>query len=409
MKRVGVESINLYGTSMFLDQKRLATARGKDPQKVVSDFLIDTRSLNPPWEDTVTMGANAAFPLVTEELKNEIGLLVVGTEGSVDFGKPISTNIHQALDLPHEVRNYEAKFACYSGVAGLDAAVNWVAAGLNKGKKALVIASDFSRKHFNLKEEFVMGGLAVAMVVSENPRIVEFEPERKGSWTVDAYDTFRPSATAEVGNNEVSLYTYMDCLEGAYNAYVAESGGNVDFDTDFGSFVYHTPFPGMAFQAHRTLCNITSPRKKPEVKADFEKRVYPALRYSRRVGSTYGTSTFTGIASLFSGDTPPAPGSRIAFFAYGSGAIGEFYSGTAVEGGEKIVKSMNIDAQLDERREVSVEEYELVENVREGQIENPNFSPDFSILDGWYDKYYKGSGKLVLKEVKDYYRTYERA
>ncbi len=409
MNRVGVESINLYGTSMFLDQKSLATARGKDPQKVVGDYLIDTRSLNPPWEDTVTMAANAALPLMTDELRNEIGFFVVGTEGSVDFGKPISTNVHQALELPHEVRNYEAKFACYSGVAGLDAAVNWVAAGLNKGKKALVIASDFSRKHFNLKEEFVMGGLAVAMVISEDPKIVEFEPDKKGSWTVDAYDTFRPSAQAEVGNNEVSLYTYMDCLEGAYKTFVAESAGSLDFDKDFAAFVYHTPFPGMAFQAHRTLCNITLPRKKPEVKADFENRVYPALRYARRVGSTYGASNFTGIASLFSGDTPPAPGARIGFFAYGSGAIGEFYSGIALPGAVEAVQSMNIDAQLDQRRPVTVEEYELVENLREGQIENPNFTPDFSILDGWYDKYYKGSGKLVLKDVKDFYRTYERA
>lgn len=408
MKRVGVEKISLYGTSLYLEQRNLALARGKDPQKVVDDFLIDTRSLNPPWEDTVTMGANAALPLLTDELRKEIGLLVVGTEGSVDFGKPISTNIHKALDLAPEVRNYEAKFACYSGVAGIDAAVNWIAAGLNKGKKALVIATDFSRRHFNLAEEFVLGGLGAAMVISEEPAIVEYEPQKKGSWTVDAYDTFRPSAKAEVGNNEVSLYTYMDCLEGAYNTYCKEVGEAVDFDHDFAAFIYHTPFPGMAFQAHRTLCNITVPRKKPEVRADFDKRVYPTLRFARRVGSTYGTSNFTGLASLFAGENPPAAGSRIGFFAYGSGAIGEFYSGVTMPGAAETVRAMKIDEQLDSRREVSVDEYEHIENLRESQIENPTFTPDFSILDGFYEKSYVGSGRLVLKNVKDYYRTYER-
>jgi len=63
MKRIGIEAINLYGGSLYLDQMKLAEARGQDPAKVVSDFLIDTRSLNPPFEDTVTMAANAAKPL----------------------------------------------------------------------------------------------------------------------------------------------------------------------------------------------------------------------------------------------------------------------------------------------------------------------------------------------------------
>ncbi|MFW5747553.1 MAG: 3-hydroxy-3-methylglutaryl-ACP synthase, partial [bacterium] len=131
MKRVGIEKINIYGSSLCLDQRELAEARDKDPDKVVSDFLINERSLNPPWEDTVTMGGNAAAPIVGDEEKESIGLLVVGTEGSVDFGKPISTNIHSALGLGPNVRNYETKHACYSGVAAMDAALNWVASGLS--------------------------------------------------------------------------------------------------------------------------------------------------------------------------------------------------------------------------------------------------------------------------------------
>ena len=61
MRRIGIEKINIYGSSLILDQKKLAEARGMDPQKVVADFLIDTRSLNPLYEDTVTMGVNATF------------------------------------------------------------------------------------------------------------------------------------------------------------------------------------------------------------------------------------------------------------------------------------------------------------------------------------------------------------
>ena len=150
---IGIESLNIYGSSMKVDQRKLAEARGKDPQKVVDDFLIDTRSLIPLWEDAVTMGANAAKPLMEDIDPDSIGMLIVGTEGSVDFGKPISTNIMGALGLSGNVRNYETKHACYSGVAAIDTAVNWLASGLNGGRKALVISTDFSREHLNTKEE----------------------------------------------------------------------------------------------------------------------------------------------------------------------------------------------------------------------------------------------------------------
>ncbi len=410
MKKIGIEKINIYGSSLCMKQADLAGARGKDPETVINDYLIDTRSLNPPYEDTVTMGANAAMPIITEEDKKDIGLLIVGTEGSVDFGKPISTNIHSALGLPPNVRNYETKFACYSGVAALDSAINWIAAGLNRGKKALIIATDYSRVHLNKPHEFVLGGTSAALLVSDNPKIVEFELEKKGFWTTDIYDTFRPTARHESGNNEVSLYSYMDAIEGAYNHYVENVENNkeeVNFDTYFKYNIYHMPFPGMAFQAHRILCNLCSPRPKSEIKESFNLKVFPSLRYARRVGSTYGASNFIGLCGLIKSADALKEGDRVGLFSYGSGAIGEFYSALICPEAKEIINELKIDEVLDRRKEVTVDEYENVEKLRESNIENSDFIPDFSILDNWYDKHYKGKGYLVLKEVKDFYRKYE--
>ena len=405
--KVGIERINIYGSSMFIDQKKLALARDKDPDKTVKDFLIDTRSINPLWEDTVTMGANAAKKVVEAMDPKEIGMVIVGTEGSVDFGKPISTNIIGALGLHNNIRNYETKHACYSGVAALDTAVNWVASGLNKGKKALVIAADFSREHLNTKEEFVMGGAAAALVIGEDPKVVEFEADKKGTWTTNVYDTFRPSALKEVGNNEVSLYSYLDALEGAYEEYCRQSGEIVNFDDYFTHNLYHTPFPGMAFQAHRTLCNLARPRSKAEIKEDFEKRVQPGLKFSRRLGSTYGSSNFVGLCALLSKGSTAKPGERIGLFAYGSGAIGEYYSAVICPEALETVSAMKIDEELDKRREVSIAEYENIEKMRNSFIEKADFVPDFSMFNGWYEEHYNNKGLLVLKEVKDFYRTYD--
>ena len=408
MKQIGIEKINIYGCSLCLPQEDLAKARGKDPEVVLKDYLINTRSLNPPYEDTITMSVNAADAMLTDEDKEQIGMLIVGTEGSVDFGKPISTNIHEALGLPHNIRNYETKHACYSGVAALDTAINWIASGLNHGKKALVIAADFSRMHLNKDHEFVLGGVAAAVLVSDNPKFMEFELEKKGTWTTNIYDTFRPSAKAEMGNNETSLYSYMDALEGAYTNY-KEYVGDIDFDEYFKANLYHTPFPGMAFQAHRVLCKMDKRKKKSEVIESFNERVFPGLRYAQRIGSCYGAANFVGLCGLVMSNKSLKAGDRIGIFSYGSGAIGEFYSGIIQPDSRKIVEEMKIDEALDARGTVTIEEYEAIEKLRETYIENPNFVPDFSVLDNWYDKYYKGSGKLVLKEVKDYYRTYERA
>lgn len=408
-RKVGIEKINIYGTSMFLDQKKLAVARGLDPEKVVSDFLIDTRSLNPPWEDTVTMGANAAKKVMEGIDPSEIGMLIVGTEGSVDFGKPISTNIMGALGLHNNIRNYETKHACYSGVAAMDPALSWVASGHNHGKKALVIATDFSREHLNTKEEFVMGGTAAAFIISDNPEVLEIEMDKRGNWSTNIYDTFRPTALAEVGNNEVSLYSYMDALEGAYVDYCAKVGGDVDFEKDFRYNLYHTPFPGIAFQGHRTLLNRDREvrLKKKEIQADFDNRVLPGLQLSRRIGSTYGSSNFVGLAALLSTDAPIDEGDKISLFAYGSGAIGEFYSGIIQKNSREIVKAMKMHEVFDNRRECSVEEYEMIEKLRNSYVEKADFIPDFEILGDHYKNHYEGKGLLVLKEVKDYYRTYE--
>jgi hydroxymethylglutaryl-CoA synthase len=339
--------------------------------------------------------------------RKAIGMLVVGTESSVDFGKPISTNIHSALGLPSNVRNFETKHACYSGVAALDTALNWIASGLNRGRKALVISTDFSRMHLNAKEEFVLGGVAAAVLVSDSPRVVEYELARKGTWTGDTYDTFRPSARHEVGNNEVSLYTYLDALEGSYKDYVDGNGEAVDFDAYFSQNCYHTPFPGMAFQAHRTLLNQARPRTKPEIRESFTGKVEPSLFYARRVGSTYGASNFLGICGVAMKAQDVKAGNRIGFFSYGSGAIGEFYSGKLCAEAREVVAGMGIDEKLDLRHEVSVAEYETIEKMREGAIEQPGFTPDFSLPTGWYDQHYRGRKLLVLREVKDFYRTYE--
>ena len=61
--------------------------------------------------------------------REQLGLLVVGTETGVDHSKPVASFVHGLLELPRTMRVYDTQHACYGGTAGLMAAVEWIASG----------------------------------------------------------------------------------------------------------------------------------------------------------------------------------------------------------------------------------------------------------------------------------------
>ena len=68
---------------------------------------------------------------------------------------------------------------------------------------------------------------------------------------------------------------------------------------------------------------------------------------------------------------------------------------------------MGIDKEFDKRKEVTPEEYEMIEEIKESIVEKRNYVSDLSILGNWYKKFYQGKGYLILKEIKDFQRIYE--
>ena len=59
------------------------------------------------------------------------------------------------------------------------------------------------------------------------------------------------------------------------------------------------------------------------------------------------------------------------------------------------------------QKKVSPDQYEQIEKLRLELIEKKDFVTDLSVLDNWYDQFYRGNGYLYLKEVKDFQRFYE--
>src|SRR5437763_12438151 len=140
-------------------------------------------------EDAVALAANAARRLfATAGIEpGRIGLCIVGTETAVDHSKPVAAYLHRLLGLPQRCRVFEAKHACFGGTAGLLNAVDWIASGSARGRQALVVCTDVARYALHSPGEPTQGAGAVAMIMSENPRLVALEPGINGCSAKDVH------------------------------------------------------------------------------------------------------------------------------------------------------------------------------------------------------------------------------
>ncbi|WP_218081867.1 hydroxymethylglutaryl-CoA synthase family protein [Anthocerotibacter panamensis] len=404
--KIGIEKINLYAGRLCTDAVHLAQARGKAPDHAREQVMVETRSVMPVWEDAVTLAVNAAQRILTPEDLRDIELLIVGTESAVDFSKPISTWVHRLCQLPVNCRNFEVKHACYSGTAALKMALMWVAAGVRPGKKALVISSDYSRMDLEEGFDFIGGGCAVAMLVSADPQILAIDLAEAGYWTHEIADTFRPTSTVERADNQTSLYSYLDALEGAFEHFEKILGA-VDYLKDFKKHIYHAPFPGMALQAHRTLLSRLEVTGKAAVRDSFDQKVVESIYFAKQIGTAYGASNFVSLLGLLQRASDLQAGDYISIFAYGSGCQGEFYRAQIGPGAKDYVQRLDLDRHLHERYPLSLEQYETLERERWTFIDKPDYIPRHEGLAWAYDKLYRNQGLLVLKGVEQYHRTYD--
>ncbi|MBK9755338.1 MAG: hydroxymethylglutaryl-CoA synthase family protein [Nannocystis sp.] len=403
---VGIERIAAYPCTLALDMRVLAEARDHDPNHPIGELWVRARSLNPPWEDPVTMAVNAALQVVTPEDRENIELVIVGSESATDFGKPMSTYVQRWCQITPNCRNFETKHACYGGTSGLMMAAHWVASGAAPGKKALVVTSDQSRMHLGQPWEYVLGAAATAMLVSATPDVLELELDKTGYWTHEIFDTYRPTSMQEVGHADTSLYGYLEALEGAYEHFIRKVGP-IDYDSYFARHIYHVPFGGMTFRAHRAM--LRHWRADMGVKAareHFERKSKSALIYNSQFGGSYTSATFIALMGLIDSSPELQPGDRVSMFSYGSGSCAEFYAAKIGAHAHARVAAAALQAGLDARLQLSVPEYEAVERLRMSLVDQPDYSVAKTGLHDLYERVYAGKGRLVLDGVTAFQRAY---
>lgn len=414
---VGIEAINAFAGSAYVDVEKLARHRNLDVTRF-ANLLMKEKTVALPYEDPITFGVNAAKPLIdamTPEERDRIEMVISCTESAFDFGKSMSTYFHKLLGLNRNCRLFEIKNACYSGVAGLQMAASFVLSQASPGAKVLVIATDITRfvtveGGEKLSDDWSFfepsaGAGAVAMIVSDTPHIFRIDVGASGCYGFEVMDTCRPVPDSEAGDADLSLLSYLDCFENAFQEYRKRVDG-VDFAGTFGYLAMHTPFGGMIKGAHRDMMRKQVKAKPAEIEADFQRRVMPGLKYCQRVGNVMGATTMLSLLSTIANgdfDTPQ----RIGVFSYGSGCCSEFFSGVATKDGQRRVRALRLEEQLARRYELSMPEYDRL-LVNSGAVKfgtrnvvvDPSFIPQARRA--------QGKDTLFLTEIREFQRQYER-
>jgi len=430
---VGIDGLELWTGKLKLDLPgTFAPAKGEDPGKYTKGLGLYTSSLPDAYEDIVTMAANASKRLLERKgvAPADIGRIDVATESAFDNSKPVSTYVAGCLDAVFDgefrhANKGERKFACVSGTQALDDAFNWIRAGRNRGRAALVIATDTALYARDDPGEATQGAGAVAMLVDKDPDLVRFS-DAQGIGSVDETDFLKPNQQFPSVDGKRSMQVYLARMREALQDF-ARNGGDTHPDT-FELVPFHTPFPGMVRKAaalgfrhcvrntefEEQLADEIGRQPRPEGFDDreqyleaiksytddlretdtyqewYERTVTPTLGISREVGNWYTGSVHVartaGLLDALESDRD-LTGSNMLVASYGSGAQAEIHAETVQPGWREEIRQLNVEEQLERRYQLSFEEYEAIHDVHNHEestdLESFTTPTEEFVFDGW--------------------------
>ena len=351
---IGIDKISFYTSHYYVDLKTLAKVRSVDADKYYVGIGQEKMGIPAPDEDVVTLGGSAAYPLMKEGELDDVELLLFANRNRIDQSKAAGIYVHGLLDMPSRCRTVELKQACYSGTAGIQLAIGFVAR--NPTKKALVICSDIARYELGSPGEATQGCGSVAMLISANPRIMAIEPE-SGYYTEDVLDFWRPNYRSEaLVDGKYSTRVYIHALLESWKQYADLTDRSL---IDFDRFCYHIPFTKMAEKAHKKLCRKCKVETSPE---QIQLLLNESLHYSRTTGNCYSGSMYVGLTSLLDTAAEDLANKRIGLYSYGSGCVGEFFSGVVQPGYREHLYADQHRNMLENRSELTYQQYEDIYN-----------------------------------------------
>ncbi|MCT0022409.1 hydroxymethylglutaryl-CoA synthase [Weissella confusa] len=351
MAVIGIDKMSFFSPHQYIDMVDLANARNEEPDKYLIGIGETEQAVVPPTQDVVTMAANAADQLLTAEERAEIDTIIFATESGIDNSKSAAVYVQRLLGLNEYARTIEMKQACYAGTYGLMQARDYVA--LHPGSKVLVMASDIARYGLHTPGEVTQGAGAVAMLVTESPRILELNRDNQ-FMSRDVMDFWRPVYAEEaLVDGKYSAEVYREFFRDLWSRYKEKTGRSIN---DFKAYAFHLPFTKMGLKALRDILSEADEAKQADLLNEFE----ASRVYNKRIGNLYTGSVYLSLYSLLANSEDLAAGDRLGIFSYGSGAEGEFYSAILQPNFRDGLIAGQMDALFEKREYLTIPAYEEV-------------------------------------------------
>jgi len=380
---IGIDKIGFYAPKDYIDIVELAKRRDVDPNKFTIGIGQDKQAVPLPHQDAVTMAASSADSILTDEDKKDLGMLIVGTESSVDESKSTAAFLMDLLDLPEDIRAYEIKQACYGATAGLQTAYDFVS--LNPDKKVLVIATDIARYGINTPGEVTQGAGSVAMLISQNPRVLKLNHESV-YMTKNVGDFWRPTfSKTAFARGKFSNEIYVEFFQTLWAKFQKKYDATAD---DFSTMLFHIPYTKMGTKALRTLEGKVSDEKYAELTEHYQN----SIKFSRDVGNLYTGSLYLGLLSYLVNGAKA--NENVLMFSYGSGAVGELFSAKIQPGFEQVIDKQALIDMLNNRQKITIDDYEKIYQI---EYKNDTIVDPSTVNDKFY-----------LSEIKENERIYKK-
>ena len=393
----------------------------------------------------------------------DIGRLYVSTESAFDESKAMNSYVIGMLEQVYgqgafeHCGGVETKFACVSGSYALYDNANWIRADEADGKAALVVVSDIAKYDMGSSGEMTQGAGAVVMLLNDNPRLLAFDPKVTSTSIKDEYDFYRPfGKETPIVHGQYSNLLYMIQVRKALEAYKKKvvSSGLIKMEEgetilDHMDYInMHLPYSNMGKKAlaylvrhewrqlprwkkilqeigieepipkdprgtiesvlgdeefmakdHEFTKLFTKTQAYQEV---YESKLSSSLIASSMIGNLYTASLYLGFRSSLEFEYQKGidlEGKRIGFGSYGSGSSAMVFSGVVQSTYKEMVKDMNLEAEIGERRRLTWDEYEeLHENKLTPEESMVQSKKEFVLVHVDTEKESRGERRYIFNE-----------
>jgi hydroxymethylglutaryl-CoA synthase len=272
-------------------------------------------------------------------------------------------------------------------------------------ERGLVICSDVARYQTPSTAEITQGAGAVAMLIEENPRLLEIDLSTIGLASSDEDDFFRPlpSITARV-KGRYSVDCYNEALDTAFRDHAARRGmttADVLNQTDL--FVVHVPFHKMAVTGMTRLVEHhlgADPNEAHEFLANHH--FDEGIEATRHIGNIYSGSAYMSLMFAlwrrYKVDGANIVGRQVMIASYGSGNTMSVISATVAPDAPQVLAQWDLDRVLESGADASVEAYREFVAKEEYTWETGNVSDGHEV----------DRGEFFLRSIRDDgYREYD--